>query len=661
MQVYKDWENLPELEGTVLTVGSFDGVHGGHQKILEQIKSIAKRDGKQSVVMTFHPHPRTVVYPNENNLRLLSSLEEKQDLLELHGIDILVVVPFTKVLSQMLPEDYLKSILVEKFNPSHIVIGYDHKFGQNRAGDINLLRSKADTYGYSVTEITKHDIDQLTVSSTQIRKAIKAGDLETANNLLKRPYELSGIVVSGKKLGKELGFPTANLKVDDELKLIPMDGIYVCYVMVNGLQYQGMLYIGDNPTLGEGNPKAIEVNIFDFDKDIYGERISIQLLSFLRGDKKFEGLAALKQQLEKDKIQSLAYFSGQTQNAASSEISIAILNYNSQKLLEKFLPSFLEIGQETELLIIDNGSNDDSVAFLEDSFPSVNVKVLDKNHGYAGGYNKGLKDVDSKYVAFVNSDVEVTMGWLEPLISYLDDHHDCGAVMPKILSYNDKSSFEYAGAAGGFLDVLGYPYCRGRIFETVEKDNGQYDDIIEVDWLSGAAFLMRLDVFKALGGFDEDFFAHQEEIDLCWRLRRAGYRLSVLPTSIIYHLGGGTLDYGNNKKVFLNFRNNLAMMVKNEEAMSLLWKLPFRLVLDGVAGLKFAMGGSLGGMWAVIKAHLAFYVGLPKLLGKRRKISKLIENVGKPKIVKHSNKSKFVLFDYYLKGKKTFSQIHDER
>ncbi len=657
MRVFRDMDSLPQLSGSVVTVGSFDGLHSGHQKLIKKIKQLSQSTEGPSVVITFDPHPRSIVYPKDKSLKILTSLQEKIDLLRNTDIDILVIVPFTVEFSQLAPSEYIEKLLIEKFRPRHLVIGYDHKFGLNRAGNIDLLRSKAQQYNYEVTEISKYEADQLAISSTRIRKAILGGDLETANTLLNRPYELSGHVVRGKKLGTKLGFPTANLKVEDSKKLIPKDGIYACYVVVNGEQYQGMLYIGNIPTLDSTQPTTIEVNIFDFDEDIYDQRISIQLLSYLRDDKKFESLDALKAQLKADKEDSLNFFSGGTA-LRNLETAVVILNYNTSQFLETYLPSVgFSSEQIFKTVVIDNASTDDSLEVLEEWFPEVQVVSLDKNYGFAGGYNKGLNGIDEKYFVLLNSDVEVTEGWLDPLITYLEEYPECAAVMPKILSYEQRQAFEYAGAAGGHIDYLGYPFCRGRIFDTVEEDAGHYDDIQKIFWASGAAFVCRAEVFRTLGGFDEDFFAHHEEIDLCWRMQRAGYYLAVIPHSVVYHLGGGTMDYGNSRKVFLNFRNSLATLFKNENSFNLFFKLPLRLVLDGIAGIKFLLSGEVASTWAVIKAHFSFYGNIISLIAKRRKVKELVRkhkiiSSEKPLIHKHS-----IIVQYYLSGKKTYDQL----
>ena len=244
--------------------------------------------------------------------------------------------------------------------------------------------------------------------------------------------------------------------------------------------------------------------------------------------------------------------------------SVIILNWNGSAMLRKYLPSVLKY-THAEVIVADNGSTDDSIAVLVSEFPEVRRIILDKNFGFAEGYNRAIKQVDSEYIVLLNSDVEVTEGWLDPLLDYLQSHPEVAAVQPKIRSWLHRDQFEHAGAAGGYINALGYPYCRGRILWHVEQDKGQYDSIVNVDWTSGACMCMRTKVFKELGGLDAAFFAHMEEIDLCWRMRNAGWKLACIPQSVVYHLGGGSLAYENPRKTFLNHRNNLLMIYKNKK------------------------------------------------------------------------------------------------
>ena len=656
MKVHKDLNKLPSFKRAILTIGSFDGVHQGHRKIIEQMIDLAAAHSGETVVMTFDPHPRSVLRPTNIKLDQLTTLDEKWTLLEDLGIDHLVVIPFTKAFSQLEPHKYIEDVLYNNFDPAYIVIGYDHHFGKDRNGSISLLKAYEEKLNYKVIEISKEIIDELTISSTQIRKSLIASDILTANRLLGYPYTMSGTVKAGKQLGRELGFPTANLDLNNKDKLIPGDGIYVVKIHHQSKEYKGMLYIGDAPTIDSQQVKCIEVNIFDFDKVIYEQTLTVYILHHLRGDVKFENIDALKVQMNQDKQETLQYFS-ETEAGDDCETTIAILTYNSEEHLETYLSSvsFSSTGN-FETVIIDNASGDNSLAYLKEWHPEISVIKLDENHGFAQGYNLGIEQIHSKYLVLLNSDVLVTENWLDPLITYMDAHPSCAGVMPKVRSVSDRDMFEHAGAAGGFIDSIGYPFCRGRILDTVERDIGQYDTAMPVFWITGAACLIRTDLFKKVGGFDPLFFAHQEEIDLCWRLNRLGHHFAVIPDSVVFHLGGGTLAYGNPRKVYLNFRNNLSMIFKNEPSVSLMWKLPVRLVLDGIAGLKFLIGLKPRSTFAIIKAHLSFYCRIPYLMRKRREFSKLLG--GSPAVDLITGRlSKSIVIEYYLKGKKTFSEI----
>jgi GT2 family glycosyltransferase len=290
----------------------------------------------------------------------------------------------------------------------------------------------------------------------------------------------------------------------------------------------------------------------------------------------------------------------------SPSVAIVILNWNGRKMLEKFLPSVLTSSYPAHTVYVaDNGSTDDSLAWLKQTYPQVHQIAMEENRGYAGGYNTALKQVDADYYMILNSDVAVEPGWLEPMVEMLEANSTIGACQPKIRSFNQPDHFEYAGAAGGWMDSFGYPFCRGRVFETIEEDKGQYDDSIPIAWASGAALFVRSRIFHELGGFDPFFFAHQEEIDLCWRMQAAGYRVYSCHLSVVYHLGGGTLPRGNSRKTFLNFRNNLIMLVKNLPASRKCWLIPLRYTLDGVAAWKELFRGDTGFFAAVCKAHFA--------------------------------------------------------
>lgn len=290
-----------------------------------------------------------------------------------------------------------------------------------------------------------------------------------------------------------------------------------------------------------------------------------------------------------------------------SKLAIVILNWNGKKWLEKFLPNVVEHSQNAEVYVIDNGSTDDSNDFLQTNFPSVKIIKNDKNYGFAGGYNEGLKKIGAEIYCLLNSDVEVTENWTQPILELFNSDENITAIQPKVLSYNQKTHFEFAGAAGGFIDNLGYPYCRGRVFDKLEVDKGQYNDETEIFWASGCAMFIRSKDFWNQNGFDERFFAHQEEIDLCWRLINSGKKIYYTGKSTVYHVGGGTLSKQSPQKTYLNFRNNLSMMLKNLPFPKLLWLIFIRLCLDGIAGIRFGLKDGFPHLWAVARAHFGFY------------------------------------------------------
>ncbi len=304
MKVHRNLDELPHFNNAVITIGSYDGVHAGHQTIIQRINDTAQRINGESILITFHPHPRLVVRPDDNSLKLLNTIDEKILLLEKYGVDHLIIAPFTKAFSQQSPEEYIEHFLVKNFQPKKIIIGYDHKFGNKRVGNIDLLKQYEGKYGFEVMEIQKQDVDSIVVSSTKIRNALLEGRVKIAAEWLNHPFMISGEVVYGQQLGRELGYPTANIQVKERHKLIPPIGIYAVQVVHNDQQYQGMLYIGNRPTL-DGKTISIEVNIFDFDQNIYGQDIRVAFSKHIRADKKFEGLEALKHQLGLDKIATL--------------------------------------------------------------------------------------------------------------------------------------------------------------------------------------------------------------------------------------------------------------------------------------------------------------------------------------------------------------------
>lgn len=328
--------------------------------------------------------------------------------------------------------------------------------------------------------------------------------------------------------------------------------------------------------------------------------------------------------------------------------AVVILNFNGKHYLEKFLPGVIKYSSEfADVVVIDNASADNSIPFLEEIFPQVNVIRLEKNHGFAGGYNEGLERLEHEFFLLLNSDVEVTQGWLQPLLEMMSQNKEIGSVQPKILSFKQKSRFEHAGAAGGLMDKFGYPFCRGRILNETEEDKGQYDQNIPVFWTSGACMLIRAKLFKELKGFDADFFAHMEEIDLCWRLQKKGFKCMYNYASRVYHVGGGTLDMENPFKVYLNFRNSLFTLTKNLPLSKLIWLLPFRFFLDGIAGLKFITEGKFKACMAIIKAHFSYYYSFFRTWRKR----KIIPN----NRIKLFPKS--IIYSFYIKRIKEYRNL----
>jgi GT2 family glycosyltransferase len=333
-------------------------------------------------------------------------------------------------------------------------------------------------------------------------------------------------------------------------------------------------------------------------------------------------------------------------------VAIVILNWNGKRYLEQFLPSVLSTTYANcRLIVADNGSADDSIQYLRTNFPQVEILELERNHGFAKGYNEALKRVESDYYLLLNSDVEVSPGWIEPMVDLLEQSPRNAACQPKILAYRNRQLFEYAGAAGGWLDAYGYPFARGRVFDICEVDKGQYDQTAEVFWASGAALLIRSSVYRQLDGFDEYFFAHQEEIDLCWRLQLAGYRIFCCPASVVYHVGGGTLPRGNSRKTFLNFRNNQVMLWKNLPWGERWWKVPYRQTLDQVSALKGLLSGDGCYYIAIMKAHLAFMVWL--LSGKRKRHGLRRRPVRQLPGVYNGN----IVWQHFVKRMTTFGEI----
>ncbi|MFN8275880.1 MAG: glycosyltransferase family 2 protein [Chitinophagales bacterium] len=331
------------------------------------------------------------------------------------------------------------------------------------------------------------------------------------------------------------------------------------------------------------------------------------------------------------------------------KVAVVILGWNGKRFLEQFLPSVVQHSQISGVQVVyaDNASSDDSVAFVRERFPSVHIVETGANRGFAGGYNYALKQLDAEYFLLLNQDVEVSAGWLEPLISYLDQHPEVAAAQPKLRAFHERNSFEYAGASGGFMDSLGYAFCRGRLFDTVEPDHGQYESIVDIFWASGAALFVRSSVYWEVGGLDEDFFAHQEEIDLCWRIWNYGHRIVVIPESIVYHVGGGSLPQGNPRKTYLNFRNNLFLLMKNLPASALWWKLPLRWILDVVAAWQSLLKAKkTADFLAIAKAHIHALQGAGKMLSKRQQITAQVPLF-----------SGSVVWAYFIQGKRRFTEL----
>jgi GT2 family glycosyltransferase len=343
-----------------------------------------------------------------------------------------------------------------------------------------------------------------------------------------------------------------------------------------------------------------------------------------------------------------------TQNSSLPPVAVVILNWNGKHYLEMFLPSLLASTYgNMKVYVADNGSTDDSLSFLSTNFPNVNIINNQSNEGFAGGYNKALKSVPEEYLVLLNSDIEVDPGWLEPVVEMWEKDKNLAAVQPKIKDYNKKTHFEYAGAAGGWIDRFGYPFSKGRIFDILEEDKGQYDQSTPIFWASGAALFIRHSAFDAAGGFDPYFFAHQEEIDLCWRLQLAGYSIRSCPDSVVYHIGGGTLPKNNPKKVFLNFRNNLIMLWKNLGIWEALRILPARFLLDAISAWKNLLDGQPSYFFAVMKSHFAF---IQWLLFQQKKSVFPQHKTGKP-TGKYDGS---VVWQHFGKGKKLFSEIISE-
>ena len=328
------------------------------------------------------------------------------------------------------------------------------------------------------------------------------------------------------------------------------------------------------------------------------------------------------------------------------EIAVVLLNWNGIELLKTFLPSVVKHSIEAQIYLADNGSTDYSLAWVKENYSDIKIIENRYNHGFAGGYNVALANIAEPYYALLNTDVEVTENWLIPILETFKNNTKVAVIQPKIKDYKNKEYFEYAGAAGGYIDNFGYPFCRGRVFNSLEKDKGQYNQETEIFWASGACFFIRKEVYRNLGGFDEDFFAHQEEIDLCWRIQNQGHKILFCPNSTVYHLGGGTLSASSTKKTFLNFRNSLSMLLKNAPKKQLFKIIFIRLILDGLAVIRFVFKGKPLHTIAIIKAHFVFYTSYTKMKNKRQ---------GNEKV--NYFKIKNIPYFYFIKKKTKYSDL----
>ena len=336
------------------------------------------------------------------------------------------------------------------------------------------------------------------------------------------------------------------------------------------------------------------------------------------------------------------------------EVTVVILNWNGKNWLEKFLPSVLaSTYTNMEVLLVDNGSTDDSVPFVKEKYPSVRLVSFDRNYGFAEGNNLALPHIETPYFVLLNSDVEVSPGWLEPLVECMESDESIASVQPKVKAYKDKVKFEYAGAAGGMIDRFGYPFCRGRLFDNVEMDMGQYDKRVNIFWATGACCLIRKSVVDQIGLFQAEFFAHMEEIDFCWRAKNFGYKVICEPASVVYHVGGGALPQGNPRKTYLNVRNSLACLYLNLHPHQVFFKIFARLALDGVWGIKSLITGDFNTLLAILKAHFAFYGQFAFWVMKKREIYEKV----KPQKKLSGFFPVSIVWQYFIKRRKTFLQI----
>lgn len=655
-------DELPQFKRPVITIGAFDGFHLGHREIVNRVCNIAKAQNSDSVLITFDPHPRKILDQDNSQKYLLNSTEEKIALMSESELDYLILVPFSIEFSQMVAEEYVENFLIRFFQPETLVIGFDHRFGMNSEGDVRLLKKFSDQGKFRLVEISRQEMEEDKISSTAIRNHILNNDLQAASKLLGRPYPLYGKVVRGQQVGSQIGYPTANITPSDPSKLLPNPGVYAAILHKDGMEYNGLLYIGNRPTLGAQLSQTIEIHIKDFNENIYNQNVFIDIIEFIRPDQKFEDLKALKDQISRDD-QAIGFAlerhrilnTGKKKNPL---VAVVILNYNGEKFIMDYLPSVFEnLPQNCQLYLIDNASTDQSLLLVSQKYPEIKRIKLAKNYGFAEGYNKGLSQINADYFLLINSDIRVEGDWISPLIRRMQSHPMIMACQPKILSASNPAQFEYAGAAGGAIDLLGYTFSRGRMMHEVEKDLGQYNDARRIFWASGAALMVNAAMYKAMGGFDPDYFAHQEEIDLCWRIQRAGGEIWFEPESKAYHLGGGTLEYTNPRKVFLNFRNNLATIFKNAPIWFLIIILPLRLLLDMMISIRYLLSGKFALTLKVIEAYVISILSTPYLLHKKDLGEQTVERyrIGPEKLNGVLRGSLFV--HYYLFRHTKYSDI----
>ena len=387
MNIFRGLSALPEFRNSVITIGSFDGVHHGHYKILKRIQQLAEESEGDDVVITFHPHPREIIYPKDNELQILTTLDEKLEYFRRAGVSNVVIVPFTIEFSQQPAQEYIERFLVSRFHPKYIVIGYDHRFGLNRTGNVNLLKLYGEDFGFEVVRIEEEELKDITISSTKIRLALQDNNIELANSLLGHPYMIKGQVVTGNRLGHHIGYPTANVQVTDPKKQLPRDGIFAATATLDGIEYTGMLYLGLRPSIEAAVERRVEIHLFDFDKQVYDQDITVEIYAFIRGDRKYPTMEELKAAMADDEMAVRSFFKGPY--GATADVATVILNYNGKIYLERFLPFFKASRfPHNKIYVIDNASTDGSAKWLRANHNDVTTISLEKNAGYSGVNNE---------------------------------------------------------------------------------------------------------------------------------------------------------------------------------------------------------------------------------------------------------------------------------